>query len=67
MEKIFHLPDEFHLDKNGVEANCEKFQINDRSGSKLVAIDSSQIQIYTNDLAIINGLHFYDKKLDVIA
>lgn len=43
------------LDKNGIHANCEQFQINDRTGSKLVAIDSSQIQVYTDDLSINTG------------
>lgn len=42
----------FLIDKNGIHADCEQFQINDRTGSKLVAIDSSQIQIYTDDLTI---------------
>jgi len=42
----------FRKDKNGIHADCEQFQINDRTGSKLVAIDSSQIQVYTNDLTI---------------
>ncbi len=45
-----------NLDKNGIHANCEKFQINDRTGSKLVAIDSSQIQVYTDDLSIHSGM-----------
>jgi hypothetical protein len=44
-----------HLDPHGIHANCERFQINDRTGSKLVAIDSSQIQVYTDDLAIVTG------------
>ncbi|CAF1682173.1 unnamed protein product, partial [Adineta ricciae] len=42
------------IDKQGIHANCDQFQINDRTGSKLVAIDSSQIQVYTDDLSIIN-------------
>jgi len=42
------------VDKFGIHANCDRFQINDRTGSKLVAIDSSQIQVYTNDLSIIS-------------
>ncbi len=45
-----------NLDKNGIHANCEQFQINDRTGAKLVAIDSSQIQVYTNDLSIHSGM-----------
>jgi len=45
-----------NLDKHGIHANCEQFQINDRTGSKLVAIDSSQIQIYTDDLSINSGI-----------
>jgi hypothetical protein len=45
-----------NLDKNGIHANCEKFQINDRTGSKLVAIDSSQIQVYTDDLSIHSSM-----------
>ena len=48
----------------GINANCEQFQINDRTGSKLVAIDASQIQVYTDDLTILSGtsnaeLNFY--------
>ncbi len=50
-----------NLDKNGIHANCEQFQINDRTGSKLVAIDSSQIQVYTNDLSIHSGNDELDK------
>ncbi|CAF1341544.1 unnamed protein product [Adineta steineri] len=42
------------IDKQGIHANCEQFQINDRTGSKLVAIDSSQIQVYTDDLSIVS-------------
>jgi hypothetical protein len=44
------------LDKNGIHANCEQFQINDRTGSKLVAIDSSHIQVFTDDLSIVSGM-----------
>lgn len=44
-----------NLDENGIHANCEQFQINDRIGSKLVAIDSSKIQVYTDDLSIHSG------------
>jgi hypothetical protein len=46
-----------NLDTHGIHANCEQFQINDRTGSKLVAIDSSQIQVYTNDLSIHSGMN----------
>ncbi|CAF1586487.1 unnamed protein product [Rotaria magnacalcarata] len=42
------------IDQNGIHANCDQFQINDRTGSKLVAIDSSQIQVYTDDLSIMS-------------
>lgn len=41
-----------NLDKNGIHAHCEQFQVNDRTGSKLVAIDSSKIHVYTDDLSI---------------
>lgn len=41
------------IDKNGIYANCDQFQINDRSGSKLVAIDSTQIKVFTDDLSIV--------------
>lgn len=47
-----------NLDQDGIHANCEQFQINDRTGSKLVAIDSSQIQVYTDDLTIMSGKIF---------
>jgi vacuolar-type H+-ATPase subunit B/Vma2 len=43
------------LDKNGIHANCEQFQINDRTGTKLVAIDATQIKVYTDDVSIITG------------
>jgi len=46
-----------NLDQYGIHANCDQFQINDLTGSKLVAIDSSQIQIYTDDLSINSGMH----------
>ncbi len=46
-----------NLDTHGIHANCEQFQINDRTGSKLVAIDSSQIQVYTDDLSIHSGMN----------
>jgi len=42
------------IDKNGINANCQQFQINDRTGTKLVAIDSSEIRVYTDDVAIVS-------------
>ena len=41
-----------NVDKNGIHAHCEQFQVNDRTGSKLVATDSSKIHVYTDDLSI---------------
>jgi hypothetical protein len=49
------------LDKHGIHANCEQFQINDRTGSKLVAIDSSHIQVFTDDLSIVSGMMIEQK------
>ena len=45
-----------NLDKHGIHADCEQFQINDRTGSKLVAIDSSHIQVFTDDLSLVSGI-----------
>jgi hypothetical protein len=50
-----------NLDENGIHANCEQFQINNPTGSKLVAIDSSQIQVYTDDLSINSGIYLLIK------
>jgi len=54
-----------NLDQYGIHANCDQFQINDLTGSKLVAIDSSQIQIYTNDLSINSGMHHEQVNLNL--
>ncbi|CAF1223130.1 unnamed protein product, partial [Didymodactylos carnosus] len=43
------------IDKSGINANCEQFQINDRSGQQLIAVDSSEIRVFTNDMSIISA------------